>query len=120
LRYFILIGGIIAAFSSGHVIASSLTYDKTNSIAIQGFAPDPYATVSVKGPSSQMFNVKNKLAWQFYNSGANNCIGRILPMNAKGQFPSFPIFSGDKITYVVHSNTAFINLSGCSGVLLQQ
>jgi hypothetical protein len=118
MKYFLIIIVTLEFFTFENVMASSLSVDPANSIPIQGFAPDPYATVLVKGPSSQMFYVKSKLAWQFINTGNIDCIARILPSKDKMNFPKFPLNAGERITYVVHKNTAFLNISGCTGVLL--
>lgn len=120
MRFLSVILILMVVFTFENVLASSLSID-TTAVAIQGFAPDPYATASINEPSSKIFNVKGKLAWQFINTGNNNnCICRILPTKDKLKFPKFTIEAGDRPIYVVHKNTAFLNLSGCTGVLLQQ
>ena len=119
LKYFLILVVLIAASTVGHVRASSLSVDPANSVAIQGFAPDPNAAVSVKGPSSQLFDLKGKIAWEFINTGPN-CFARILPSKNKGNIPKFPYFSFTDKTYVVHRNAVFLNLSGCTGILLMQ
>lgn len=110
---------IMVIFTFKHAIASSLSIDPSNSVPIQGFAPDPLATIFVKGPISQLFKVKGKLAWQFINTEHIDCIARILPSKDKVKFPKFPMYAGEKSIYVVHKNTSFLNLSGCTGVLMQ-
>lgn len=120
MQYCLIILVPMVFFTFKPVMASSLSVDANKSVPIQGFAPDPYATVSVKGPSSQMFSVRGRLAWQFINTGNNDCMGRILPTKDMVKFPKFPIYAGERFTYVVHKSTVFLNFSGCTGILMQQ
>lgn len=120
MKFILIVLVTMIFFTIEPVTASSLSVDSHKSVPIQGFAPDPYATVLVTGPLSQMFNVRGLLAWQFINTGNSDCIGRLLPAKDKKKFPKFPLYAGERVTYVVHKNSAFLNLSGCTGVLLKQ
>jgi len=122
MKYFLMIVVSFFVLIAGYAMASPLVYDggtNGNSTPIQGFAPDPYASVDVNGPISQLFDVKNRIAWSFYNTGSE-CIGRILPSKDKGKFPKFPINSGERYTFVVNKKVTFLNLSGCTGHLMMQ
>lgn len=98
---------------------SALSKEPGGKESIQGFAPDPELTQEINKPTSIMINIRDRLFWELINT-RSNCYARILTSHNKGKVPKIPLELGMRTGYVVHKKAVFLNLSGCTGILLMQ
>ena len=102
-----------AAFAGG-----TLERDGSNSAIIQGYAPDGLKS-QILTVNSTTIDMTNDLYWSLYSTTA--CKFRQMPTSAKGAYPQFTVPASERIGFVVHKNTKFVNYSGCtSGELNRQ
>lgn len=116
MKKLILVTFIMAAMTAVTAFAGNGgTLEKDQNVQlIQGAAPNGFLS-QILTVNSTTIDMRTNLWWGMYTpSTTATCKFRILPSTSKGSYPAFTAPGGERVAYVVHNLTRYVNYSGCT------
>jgi hypothetical protein len=97
------------------VAAAPYSHNNLSVDGALGAAPDPLQTVLISDNYSHTVNVKGNLWYELIYNGSSTCYVRLMNTVTKANYVLEPVKAGANHSYLINTNTNFLNYSGCQG-----